>query len=135
MAKKLDDVELRIKSLTGITGFKKSITEHAKVNRELEEYAKEVEELETVVAGIEAGAGDGAGADAGANAGADADTPITDEQYAEYLAEVKILAQIFETLPLEEQVVTYREALRKIRLCDTYLKSRRMEVTYLPTSG
>ena len=113
---KINDLENKIKTLDDIKGFKSSITAHNKIQKELEQLKLEVENLEKFV-----------------NTDT-SDKPIeqiTDEQYVEYLNEIISLNEVFDKLEVNEQIQVYQNMTMKIKLCDSYLKSRKMEIVYV----
>lgn len=118
MLNKISELETKIKSLDNITGFKKSIQEYNKIYKELEIYRKEIGELEKSIDQI----------NERINIDENMIELITDEQYVQYLNEIKLLNEIFEKLEINEQLEIYQNVINKIKLCDKYLKSCKMEI-------
>lgn len=117
LSDKIIDLENKIKNLNEIQGFKKSIAEYNKIKKELDKYMDEIMELEKnieISCEIE-----------------EITDPISDEKYFEYISEIKSLSEIFENLEINEQIQIYQNIKNKIKQCDDYLKSQKMEVIYI----
>lgn len=115
LSDKIKELENKIKKLNEINGFKKSITEHNKIQQELEKCKKEVEELERTIDNITLN---------------DICEQITDEQYLEYFDEIKSLTEVFDKLEINEQIEVYKNIMIKVKMCENYLKSRKLEIIY-----
>ena len=117
ISNKINELENKIKGLDEISGFKKSINEHNKIQKELEKCKTDLEELEKFIDNIDFGN--------------DIIEQITDEQYIQYLTEIKSLTEIFDKLEIDEQIQVYQNIMTKIKSCDNYLKSRKMEIFHI----
>ena len=116
LSDKLNELEERIKELENINGFKKSIIEHNKIRDDLDKCKININELENFVNEISVNINT---------------NEITDDQFQEYFSEIKSLAEIFDKLEINEKILVYQNAITKIKICDNYLKSRKMEIIYI----
>lgn len=117
LSEKINELEIKIKALDEISGFKRSITEHNKIQKELETCKIEIEGLEKLITNI--------------SIDNNLIEQITDEQYIQYITEIKSLTEIFDKLEIDEQIQIYQNMMIKIKLCDNYLKSRKQEIIYI----
>lgn len=117
---KVNDLDKKIKALDDVTGFKKSVTEFNKVNKELEDCILELNSLESMVEKISI-----------ESEAEGSSIVVTDEQYICYMNEIKSLIEIFDELHIREQIELYKNAVLKIKLCDYFLKSQKTEIIYL----
>lgn len=124
LSNEINELENKIKALADISGFKKSITEHNKIQKELEKCKTRVEQLEKFVDTISTN-------DESLISVNDQIEQITDEIYQQYLSEIKMLNEIFDRLEIDEQVQVYQNIMNKIKICDNYLKSQKMEIFYI----
>lgn len=114
---KINELEVKIKALDEISGLKKSINEHNKIQKELEKCKTDIDELEKFIDNV-------------ALDNNNIVEQITDEQYMQYFAEIKSLTEIFDKLEIDEQIQIYQNIMTKVKMCDNYLKSRKMEIIY-----
>ena len=120
ISNKINELENKIKGLDAISGFKKSIAEHNKISKDLLQYKLEIDNLEKTVQSI-----------SNDLLAQNSSTIISDETYIKYMDELKSLTNIFESLDVSEQVSVYQQAIEKINLCDSYLKSKKIEIEYV----
>lgn len=122
---KINELETKIKALDDISGFKKSITEHNKIYKELEQCKTEVENIDKYVDDLYHHID---------NENNENNKDISDEEYMQYIAEIGSLNEGFDIFEVDQQIQAYQDSLMKIKLCDNYLKSRKMEICYLETN-
>lgn len=125
---KINDLETKIKELDSINGFKKSINQHNVIHKELEQCRNSIVEMEKFIDGLSEIYEKETDGQIVQN---NPDGQISDEQYTEYLSEITALNDIFGGLDIDEAIQVYQNVMEKIKLCDNYLKSRKMEITYL----
>ncbi|AYV83534.1 MAG: hypothetical protein Hyperionvirus8_18 [Hyperionvirus sp.] len=109
------ELEKKVMGLGGIKGYKESIAEYNKIEAGLKECVNELNTLESIVE----------------NVSCESPEIVTDEKYVLYMNEITSLVEIFDELPIHEQIDLYKNAMVKIRLCDNFLKCRRSEIIYL----
>ena len=113
---KIIELNKKVNALENVTGFKKSINEFNKINKEIEQCMSELTSLESKIQEISI----------------EKEEPnITDEEFMENLEYLKSLVEKFDDFPLTEQIRLYHEGLQKIKLNDKFLKSQKTEIIYL----
>ena len=58
--------------------------------------------------------------------------PIDDDTYDKYTKEINEASETFDDLSLDEQISGYKSLLKKISICENYLKSKKMEIIECP---
>lgn len=112
---KIKDIENKIKALDDIQGFKKTIDTYNKIQKELDHLKSEIDDMENLINN---------------NNNNEQIEQITDEQYTDYLIEIDSLIKDFDNLEINQQIELYHNMIHKIKICDNYLKSCKMEIIY-----
>lgn len=127
LSKRINDIDQKIKELDFVSGFKKSIAEFNKINNELEICKNELSKIEEQVNCNS----DTDVAFSQRNENNKIDEQINDNNFNDFLLNLRMITEIFPELDIEEQIKLYQDALNKIKLCEKYLETRKIEIIYI----
>ena len=130
IADKIKIIKEDIKNIEKIGGFKKIVSEHARINTELQSCVNSVNELNLLMESFNeknnSNTTDNTLLDENDQ---DIKLELTDEQYNEHIDYLKGINDVYDQLDnVEEQIQIYVEAMNKIKLITKYLENRKMEV-------
>ena len=124
ISQNIETLEKKVNELGEITGFKKTINEHSKLTKDLEKYKSQLEDYEVGVQTI-------------INKFDESDDnnkkdKIDDIIYSKYVEALQSYKTQFEkTDKLEDKIKLFEDSIDKLKKCDDYLKSRKMEIEYI----
>ncbi len=111
-----------IKKMENLGGFKKIVTEHSRIQTEIDLCMKTVNELNSLMESLHD--------DTEQN---NKHNEITDDEYNEHINYLRGVSDVFDKLEnVEEQIQIYIEAMNKINIVTKYLENRKMEIVKVP---
>ena|SRR5437868_8789598 len=116
LSEKIKLIQDDIKNLENISGFKKIVAEHTRINGEVQSCITYLNQLTQVV-------------DVCENNNDNENIELTDDQYNEHIEYLKTVCDIFDQLDnVEDQIPIYIEAMKKVKAVDKYLETRKLEI-------
>ena len=112
---KINELEQKIKDLDISTNLKSTITEHKKIQLEINKHIDIINQYEESLK----------------QPNDEQINVITDDIYHQNLDEIKLLNELFDKLDLSEQIQLNQSIIPKIKECDKYLSNQKIEIINL----
>jgi len=118
---KLTTIKNEIGKMNEISGFKKMVNEHGRINKELNDCQEYVNNL---IKTMNSNDNNDNNNDDNNNI-----VDINDEQYAQYIDDLKCVSDIFDQIEnVEDQMKLYFDSMNKIKIVTAYLNKRKMDI-------
>ncbi|AYV76496.1 MAG: hypothetical protein Terrestrivirus7_49 [Terrestrivirus sp.] len=115
---KLTTIKNEIGKMNEISGFKKMVNEHGRINKELNDCQEYVNNLIKTMNNNDSDSNDNNNV-----------VDINDEQYAQYIDDLKSVSDIFDQIEnVEDQMKLYFDSMNKIKMVTVYLNKRKMDI-------
>lgn len=115
---KLTTIKNEINKMNEISGFKKMVNEHGRINKELNDCQEYVNNLIKTMNNNDSDSDDNINV-----------VDINDEQYAQYIDDLKSVSDIFDQIDnVEDQMKLYFDSMNKIKMVRVYLNKRKMDI-------
>jgi len=112
---KINDLENKIKELDSAKNLKSTVSEHNKIQSEINKYIEIINQFEEKLK----------------QPINESNEIISDDKYYKNLDEIKTLNELFDKTDLDEQIKIYLSVISKMKECDKYLCNQKMEIINL----
>jgi tRNA A37 threonylcarbamoyladenosine dehydratase len=114
---KLAIIQNDINDMNNITGFKKMVSEHTRINKELNDNNEYVNSLMETITKSKT------------DVSVEEIPDINDEQYVQYIEDLKNCSELFDKIEnIEDQMKLYFDSMYKVKLVVTYLNKRKTDI-------
>jgi len=114
LSEKIKTIQADISNLDNINGFKKIVTEHNRINSDIQSCTATLDTLTQTLDKTN---------------DLDTEGELTDDQYNEHIEYLKTICDIFDQMEnIEDQLPIYIEAMMKVKQVEKYLENRKIEI-------
>ena len=138
MEERINNIKKDIKKLNDVSGFKTIISEHAKINKDIQDCMSTINDLTEIVNSAQnqniynSLNDDNENDDNNMFINIIPDNEdINDDQYNEYLTYVKNACETFDQNNINDQIQTYLDLMNRINAMSAYLAKRKLETVII----